>query len=162
MKMQPMKFLSRLLMTEERHDDAIEILRKYHSLDSCVVCDNHDFHGNDLLARKQSDRKRIYDALDHNTKELLDKVVKDSGLMISDPFEIKRIISEFIANGESAGLRELQIKPTMEMEHGVSWETLEPIILKDMEDIFDDKKQELVDYLIWMVSYVIGSDYVEF
>ena len=78
----------------ERFDDAIGILKKYHSLSTCVVCDNHDFHGDDLLTKKQNNRKRIYDQLDRSTKELLEKVVKDSSLSSTDPFEIKRIVAE--------------------------------------------------------------------
>ncbi len=92
----------------ERHDDAIGILEKYHSLDSCIVCDNHDFNGDDLLTRKKENRKRIYDGLDQNTKELLDKVIKDSSLVSSDPFDIKRIVSEFVSGGEAIELHELQ------------------------------------------------------
>ena len=92
----------------ERHDDAIGILKKYHSLDTCVVCDNHDFYGDALLSRKQDVRRRIYDGLDQNTKELLDKVVRDSSLSVSDPFDIKRIVSEFITDGEATELISLQ------------------------------------------------------
>lgn len=91
----------------ERHDDAIGILKKYHALNICVVCDNRDFHGDDLLARKQDNRKRIYDGLDQRTKDLLDKVVRDSSLAISDPFGIKNIVSKFIANGDEMDLRGL-------------------------------------------------------
>lgn len=92
----------------ERHDDAIGILKKYHFLDACVVCDNHDFHGDALLSRKQDVRRRIYDGLDQSTKELLDKVVRDSSLSVSDPFDIKRIVSEFITDGEATEFITLQ------------------------------------------------------
>jgi len=34
----------------KRDDDAIGVLRKYHAMDTCIVCDNHDFHGDELLA----------------------------------------------------------------------------------------------------------------
>lgn len=93
----------------ERHDDAIGILKKYHALDTCIVCDNHNFNGDDLLTRKTENRKRIYDGLDQRTKELLDKVVRDSSLIASDPFDIKRIVSGFIAGGEETELHQLQI-----------------------------------------------------
>lgn len=92
----------------ERQDDAISILKKYHSLETCIVCDNHDFHGDDLLTRKQDSRNRIYDGLDQGTKELLDKVVRDTSLLSSDPFDIRRIVSEFIAGGEATELLILQ------------------------------------------------------
>ena len=38
----------------ERHDDAIRILKKYHSLDTCIVCDNHSFDGNTLLEKEKN------------------------------------------------------------------------------------------------------------
>ena len=41
-------------------------------------------------------------------KEILDKVVCDSSLNNEDPFEIKRIVSAFIADGEPTELIELQ------------------------------------------------------
>ena len=44
------------------------------------------------------------------TKELLDKVVRDSSLAVSDPFDIKRIVSEFIAGGDATQLHQLQIQ----------------------------------------------------
>ena len=93
----------------EQHDDAINILKKYHSAESCIVCDNPNFDGDVLLARKTETRKRMYDELDQHTKTLLDKVVKDSSLVASDPFDIKRIVSDFIAGGESAELQQLQV-----------------------------------------------------
>ena len=92
----------------ERHDDAINILNKYHALDSCVVCDNHIFNGNELLNRKKDNRKNIYDNLDERTKIILDKILCDSSLVSSDLFEIKRIVGSFISNGDSTELLLLQ------------------------------------------------------
>ena len=97
----------------ERHDDAIGILKKYHSLDACIVCDNQDFKGDILLERKQTNRERIYDGLDQKTKELLDKVVRDTSLTASDPFNIRQIVSEFIAGGDASELHQLQLDLTM-------------------------------------------------
>lgn len=92
----------------ERHDDAINILNKYHTLDSCVVCDNHIFNGNDLLNRKKDNRRNIYNSLDEGTKIILDKILSDSSLVSSDLFEIKRIVGTFISNGDSTELLLLQ------------------------------------------------------
>lgn len=94
----------------ERHDDAIGILKKYHSLDSCVVCDNSSFEGNTLLERKNESRKHIYDSLDRKTKDILDKIVCDSSLINADPFEIKKTVSAFIADGDSTNLIRLQLE----------------------------------------------------
>lgn len=48
----------------ERHDDAIGILKKYHSLESCIVCDNHSFDGDALLESKK-EREFINGLLEH-------------------------------------------------------------------------------------------------
>ena len=92
----------------ERHDDAIKLLDKYHDADSCIVCDNPTFNADALLATKIEKRNRIYDNLDQQTKDLLDKVVRDTSLAISDPFDIKRIVSEFIAGKSETELVQLQ------------------------------------------------------
>lgn len=92
----------------ERHDDAIGILKKYHSLESCIVCDNCSFDGNALLESKIENRRHIYDNLDKKTKDILDKIVCDNSLISSDPFEIKKIVGDFIAYGDSVELISLQ------------------------------------------------------
>lgn len=92
----------------ERHDDAIEILKKYHSLDSCIVCDNTSFDGNELLEKKTENRKNIYNSLDKKTRDILDKIVRDGSLAITDPFEIKGIVGAFIADGDFTNLDCLQ------------------------------------------------------
>lgn len=92
----------------ERHDDAIKLLNKYHDLDTCVVCDNHDFDGNSILTRKTENRQHIYESLDQATKDLLDKVIKDDSLELSDPFEIKNTIRAFISGEDSVEILQLQ------------------------------------------------------
>ena len=92
----------------EQHDDAIGLLKKYHSLSTCVVCDNNDFNGDEILIKKQNNRKRIYEGLSQSTKDLLDKVVKDNSLLVSDPFNIKKIVGDFITVGEPTKLIQLQ------------------------------------------------------
>lgn len=92
----------------EQHDDAIEILNKYHSVDSCIVCDNTSFNGDVLLERKKENRKNIYENLDKKTKDILEKIVCDSSLAGSNPFDIKKIVGAFIAGENTNGLIELQ------------------------------------------------------
>ena len=65
-----------------------------------MVCDSHISDGSELLESKKENRNNIYNNLDSKTKEILDKVVCDSSLNNEDPFEIKRIVSAFIADGE--------------------------------------------------------------
>ena len=96
------------IMQIEQHDDAIGILKKYNSANTCIVCDSRDFNAGALLKKKTDNRKRIYDMLDQQTKELLDKVVRDTSLTTSDPFDIKRIVGSFITDGDPLDLCELQ------------------------------------------------------
>ncbi len=77
-----------------------------------------------------------------------------------------------------------QTKQAMVREHGIPWEFIEPKILEEIENTFDDemfvkmdpdfridaayarkefgnKKPELVDYLLWTVKFVTHSEYVD-
>lgn len=92
----------------EQHSDAIRILDKYHTLHSCVVCDNEDFDGDALLRQKKNRKKLIYDSLNQKTKNLLDKVAMDLSLVNNDPFDIKRIVLTFISGGDLDELIQLQ------------------------------------------------------
>ncbi len=92
----------------ERHDDAIGILNKYRDIDSCVVCDNEITDVGGLLDRKRDNRRRIYENLADKTKEILDEIVCNSSLSQSDPFDIKRIVSAFISDGDVVAFIRLQ------------------------------------------------------
>lgn len=92
----------------EKHDDAIGILRKYHAMSTCIVCDNLNYNGNELLERKTNNLRRIYDSLDQSTRDILDKIVRDRSLIIDDPFDIKRIVSAFISGDEIDTFQNLQ------------------------------------------------------
>lgn len=92
----------------ERHDDAIGILEKYHSSKACIVCDNTDFNGDDLLNSKKANRKRIYEGLNQLSKDLIDNVLKNDNLFVSDPFEIRRIVGRLISEGDEIEFRQLQ------------------------------------------------------
>ena len=92
----------------ERHDTAIGVLRQYSHLDTCVVCDNQDFNGEELLARKEADRVRIYENLDEKTREILDLIIEEKRLVGDDPFEIKNIINDFLSNGNCDIVEELK------------------------------------------------------
>ena len=77
-----------------------------------------------------------------------------------------------------------KVKIAMINEQGVPWEVMEPKILEDIENTFDDekfvkmdpefridaayarkefgdKKPELVDYLLWSLKFVTHSEYVD-
>lgn len=91
----------------EQNDDAIGLINKYRCLETCIVCDNTEYHAEYLLERKEENRKRIYESLDIKTKDLLDKVVNDNSLRIGDPFAIKAKVTAFITNGDVDVMQEL-------------------------------------------------------
>lgn len=92
----------------EQNDDAIELLQKYKHLHLCIVCDNADYNADELLPVKQENRRRIYENLDIKTKELLDMIVNDTSLKLSDPFFIKEKVMAFISNGNAQVIQELK------------------------------------------------------
>lgn len=95
---------------------------------------------------------------------------------------MRKKISEMTAKDKVEFLE--QTKQAMIREHGVDWEFIEPTILEDIENTFDDKKfvemdpdfridaayarkefgdkkPELVDYLLWIFKFVTHSEYVD-
>ena len=91
-------------------------------------------------------------------------------------------ISEMTAADKAEFLEKFKI--AMINEQGVPWEIMEPKILEDIENTFDDekfvkmdpefridaayarkefgdKKPELVDYLLWSLKFVTHSEYVD-
>ena len=78
----------------------------------------------------------------------------------------------------------LEPKTSLLKNHGILWEVMEAKVIQEIEDTFDDEKfvkwtpipvsnslcQEgvrdrklaSVDYLLWMLKFVTGSDYVDF
>ena len=91
-------------------------------------------------------------------------------------------ISEMTAADKAEFLEKVKI--AMINEQGVPWEVMEPKILEDIENTFDDekfvkmdpefridaayarkefgdKKPELVDYLLWSLKFVTHSESVD-
>lgn len=93
--------------TIEQNDDAIVVLDKYSHLHCCIVCDNENYDGAQILERKKENRRRVYESLDSRTQKILDKIVMDKALISSDPFNIKDIVLGFIKNGENIAFETL-------------------------------------------------------
>lgn len=95
---------------------------------------------------------------------------------------MRKKISEMTAADKAEFLE--RTKAAMLKEQGVPWEVIEPKILEDIENAFDDakfvkmdpdfridaayakkefgdKKPELVDYMLWSLKFVTKSEYVE-
>jgi len=95
---------------------------------------------------------------------------------------MRKKISEMTAADKAEFLE--RTKEAMLKEQGVLWEFIEPKILEDIENTFDDekfvkmdpdfridaayarkefgdRKPELVDYLLWSLKFVTKSEYAE-
>lgn len=95
---------------------------------------------------------------------------------------MRKKISEMTAKDKAEFLE--RVKIAMSIEQGVPWEDIEPKILEDIDNAFDDekflkmdpdfrldaayareafgdKKPELVDYMLWVLKFITKSDYVE-
>lgn len=89
----------------EQHDDAINILEKYHDLDHCIVCDNLNISPNDLAEKKREHRQIIIDLLDEKVKKILHSI--QSSFLLNDPFEIKSKIIKMCETGDTNILTKL-------------------------------------------------------
>ena len=155
----------------EQHDDAIAILNKYHSCDSCVVCDSTSFNGDELLSRKTRNRQDIYDSLDDKTKSILDGILLNKSISISDPLNIKKIVGGFISSGNPVGLLALQRELT-ELINGIENEMIDvlfqcfdnPELLSDFDEyarLIETKPQLDSEELLFIediISENIGKD----
>ena len=95
---------------------------------------------------------------------------------------MRKKISEMTAKDKAEFLE--RTKKAMLNEQGVPWEVIEPKILEDIDNAFDDekfvkmdpdfridaafarkefgdKKPDLVDYMLWTLKFVTKSEYVE-
>lgn len=95
------------IMEIEQNDDAIPLLRKYSNYHMCVLCDNDNIDPEELLTKKIENRKKVYESLDKQTQKILDEIVNSNSLKTSDPFEIKKIITEFIVGNDINGVNVL-------------------------------------------------------
>lgn len=89
----------------EENDEAIKVLKKFDYKDECVVCDSQ-IEREELLGFKEENRKKVYEALDVKTKEILEKII--GGLTAGDPFNIKAILLDAIKTGNKTVVYDLQ------------------------------------------------------
>ena len=89
----------------EENDEAIKVLKKFDYKDECIVCDSQ-IEREKLLGFKEENRKKVYEALDAKTKEILEKII--GGLTAGDPFNIKAILLEAIKTGNKTVVYDLQ------------------------------------------------------
>lgn len=94
----------------EQSDDAIRLPKKYNFLHSCVVCDNPNIDPDMLMERKQVVKQNVYEHLSEKTKQLLENVVGDKVLSVTDHFRIRDIVLSFIGSGTSDVFEAMRIE----------------------------------------------------
>lgn len=89
----------------EENDHAIDILTRFMHKQQCVVCD-HAINPTELLERKKTNRKSVFDLLDERTKGILSTIVDQ--INRDDPFGIKATLMTAIEQGNKDLISELQ------------------------------------------------------
>jgi len=91
----------------EENTEAVKILEKFKYKEECIVCDNEDFHRENLINRKLSNKENVIKSLDEVTRNILEKIIvmlNDS----DDPFNIKNKIIASITEGQIRYIEELK------------------------------------------------------
>lgn len=89
----------------EENDHAIELLARFIHKHQCVVCD-HTINPEELLERKKTNRKSVFELLDERTKGILSTIVEQ--IKGSDPFLIKATMMSAIEQGNKDMVTVLQ------------------------------------------------------
>lgn len=100
---------SREVRQIEQNDDAIFIANKYKNLSECIVCDNKDFNAQNIITRKEKNKKKVYDSLSPETKKIFDSILKNVRLSQTDPFDIRKIVLDFIESGNRENIEQLRL-----------------------------------------------------
>ena len=100
---------SREVRQIEQNNDAIFIANKYKNLSECVVCDNKDFNAQNIITRKEENKKKVYDSLSPETKKIFDSILKSVRLSQTDPFDIRKIVLDFIESGNRENIEQLRL-----------------------------------------------------
>lgn len=92
----------------EENQVALKVLEKFKYLDECVVCDNSDFNREELIKKKNSNKDRIINSLDKETKEIVSEIISLIDDSKNDPFNIKETLLKAISLGEFNLINDLQ------------------------------------------------------
>ena len=88
----------------EENTEAIKILSRFKK-NQCIVCDTENIDVDDLLEKKTNNRKLVFEALDKNTRDIIEKII--SMASDKDPFEIKNRLIDAIKDGDKSQVQAL-------------------------------------------------------
>jgi len=124
-----------------RNNEAIHLVNRYFDSEVCVVCDNVDYHPEEIITKKSSENKEILDNMDSTSRDVLEKIIQviDEN---KDPFKVKKILLMFLQEGDSGQLENL----IDEVKRYVR--TNEAIVQNYLHDIFEkhNLKNKIEDY----------------
>lgn len=123
----------------EENSEAIKILQRFHDSDHCIVCDNEDVDFDALLQSKSSNRKRIIDSLNSETKKIIEQIIETTPG--NDPFNIKDILMEALKNGDKAPITTL-IGEVNTYKHSVDYNIVQSLKTKLAESGIEDLNTE--------------------
>lgn len=92
----------------EENEYAINILNKFCYTKDCIVCDSTDINYEELIIKKDSNKKKVFASLSETAKKITGDIIKQ--IRESDPLDTKEILLEAMINGDGEMVIELQEK----------------------------------------------------
>ena len=82
----------------EQNTVALDVLKKFPNIKTCIVCDSTDIDAEKLYKKKEENRQRIIDSLTELLKDVINIIINLSKEY--DPFNIKRSVLDAIDKGD--------------------------------------------------------------
>lgn len=82
----------------EQNTVALDVLKKFPNIKTCIVCDSTDIDAEKLYKKKEENRQRIIDSLTEQLKDVINIIINLSKEY--DPFNIKRSVLDAIDKGD--------------------------------------------------------------
>ena len=92
----------------EENDVALKLLKRFDYKAECIVCDNEDFDRQFLIEKKTSNKKRIIEELDDETKGILKNIIESVKRQDQDPLNIENTFLQAIKEGDNSLVIDLQ------------------------------------------------------
>lgn len=90
----------------EQNTVALDVLKKFPHINTCVVCDSEGIDVDVLSKKKEENRQRIIESLTKQLKDVIEQIIKIP--TEKDPFNIKSTILSAIDNGDFKVIDSLQ------------------------------------------------------
>ena len=90
----------------EKDTVALDVLKKFPHIKTCIVCDSNDIDVETLSKTKEENRQRIIDSLTEQLKDVIQKIINLSESQ--DPFNIKDTVLSAINTGDFDIIASLQ------------------------------------------------------